>query len=85
MKAIVRPTMVLAILLLACNLWAQNRPVCETVLNPYGFPLPQPPTSPGACFYDGTGIGTICFVSDGARLLAVLNYGTDENDFLSTG
>jgi hypothetical protein len=80
MTTFVRLTIVFTILLFACNVWAQGIPQCP--LNPnVPWPVPLPPDSPGACFFDGTGVATIFYVLDGERLLGVLSFGTGENDF----
>jgi hypothetical protein len=82
MKTFLRLSVVFTILLFACNAWAQGLPQCPTTEPFPGVFVPQPPVSPGACFFDGTGLWSLIYVVDGAKVLGVLSFGTGENDFL---
>jgi len=81
MKTFLRLSVVFTILLFACNAWAQGLPQCPTTEPFPGVFVPQPPVSPGACFFDGTGLWTLFFVADGTKALGVLSFGAGENDF----
>ena len=84
MKTFLKLAIVFTVLLFACNVWAQNRPECTTVVNEFGFPVPQPPER-GVCFWSpepgSIFAWTIFFVYDGENFVYVFSLGEGENNF----
>jgi|WetSurMetagenome_2_1015567.scaffolds.fasta_scaffold324208_2 hypothetical protein len=82
MKTLFRLTIVFTVLLFACNVWAQNRPICPVDDVSGWIALPDPP---GSCFVDTTegiyGIGSIFLIADGTQLLVVFSGNDGNNDF----
>jgi len=76
MKTFLRLTMVFTIILFACNVWAQNRPLCP--IDETGMPILE--NIQGVCFLDS--LGSNWLMNDGQEALFVFSGSTGVSDFM---
>jgi len=77
MKTFLRLTMVFTIILFACNVWAQNRPLCP-IDEITGMPILE--NIQGVCFLDP--LGSWWLMNDGQEALFMFSMSTGVSDFI---